>query len=260
MSIHPRANATQTEAWCEQQWIQDSGALLGGSNDGRLALLKQWRSHESRCGSTAIYQGRLALIQILLQDFSGAQATLNKPLTGDPAHAYAVEAARIQLQVAQRTAEPKPITKPELQQFEAAYQGLVAKYPKWPTGYALLGGVQSLLGKHSEAVRNLDVAKQGDVYQLGGVYRNLTVSLAAMREWEQALKAADRAFELNKTLTSDAQFAYALANADSALGQLEDAKTVLEVILAKKPEVRNDPEFLEAVNFYKHQRERAGRR
>lgn len=254
MSIDLPAEASQLEQWCEKQWITESARLLSGPTANSAAMLEKWRSYETRCGSTYAYVGRLALIQILMNDFAGANRTLERAPKADSPFAYSLDAAKIQLKVQQRLSDPKPITTQELSQFETSYATLVRKYPNWPTGFALLGGVQTLLGKHADAIRNLEVAKNGDAYDLSGVYRNLTISFAATGAFQSAMEAADKAFALNDRLTSDSAFAYALANTNSALGHLDDAETVLKVIVTKRPEVRNDPDFIRAVEFYKQQR------
>jgi tetratricopeptide (TPR) repeat protein len=217
-------------------------------------LLKYWRTLEPRCGVTHAYAGRLALIHILMKDFGAARTVLAKAPSGSSPYAYSVDAARAQVQVQERLADDKPITAKDLGQFEALYAGLVSKYPKWPSGYGLLGGVQILLGKHADAIKNLKIAAQGDVYELFGVYRNLTISYSATGAFNAALEAADKAYELNRGLTSDASYMYSAALANSALGKVDEAETLLKLILAKRPEVRSDPEFIRAVEFYREQR------
>lgn len=254
--LHANAPAAQLEQACERHWMRDSGTYLSGPAASNEAMLKQWRSHQAQCGSTYTYAGRLALIQVLANDIPGAKATLANAPKGKSPFAYSLDAARIQLAVAERLSQPGPLTARDMREFEASYAALIDTYPNWPTGFALLGGVQTYLGKHKEAIRNLEVAAKGDAYDLSSVYRNLTISLTGVAEYARALEAAEKAFSLNQNLTSDAAFAYAAATADSALGHLDDAETVLKVILAKRPEVRTDPEFLRAVDFYREQRRR----
>jgi tetratricopeptide (TPR) repeat protein len=251
LSVHSLSHGAEIEEWCEKEWIKESGKILSVSSSNLDALLKHWKSYEPRCGKTQVYLGRLALIYVFQQKFSDARKTLAKVNAHDLSYGYAVDAARIMIDVQERLASQKSIEEVEIAEFENRYKSLVKKYPNWPSGYALLGGVQTLLGKHTEAVKNLDRAKQGDAYELWGVFRNLSISLTALRKFDQALEAADKAFMLNKSLTGDPQFAYALATSNAALGYFEDAEVVLNVILTKRPEVRNDPEFIHAVGFYR---------
>lgn len=251
-----KAASQADEEWCEKQWITDSAAHLSGPTANGSAMLKRWLSHGPRCGTTYAYFGRLATIQVLMKDFAAAKATLAKAPTAESPFAYSLDAARIQLAVEERLDDSIPITANDLSKFESSYASLVKKYPNWPTGYALLGGVQTLLGKHIDAIENLKRASKTDAYELYGVYRNLTISYSATGTYQAALVAADKAYELNSALTSDPAFVFAAATANSALGQFEEAEALLRLILSKRPEVREDPEFARTVEFYKQQRSR----
>lgn len=244
---------------CERQWIIDSGSMssTSGLTDG--TLLKKWRSLEGRCGGTSIYWGRLAMIQLLSNDLQGAKNSLAKDGAGDNSYGYATDAAKVQIQVQERLASKKPLKKSEIVDFENAYQKIVEKYPKWPTGYALLGGMQTLLGKHLDAIKSLGIAQKGDAYQLWGVYRNLTISLSALDKHKEALDAADQAGALNGDLLADPSFVYAVATSHAALGYLDDAENFLKIIATKRPDVKQDPDYIKAVDFYKARRSRVKR-
>jgi tetratricopeptide (TPR) repeat protein len=241
---------------CEKQWITDSGLLSTSGATGPKALLRQWSSREATCGSTGIYWGRLAMIHLLANDISAAKASLARAPASPSQYAYVTDIAAVQIQVQERMASSAPLAREDVVKFEAAYATIVAKHPKWPTGYAMLGGMQTLLGKHAEAIKNLERAAKGDAYQLWGVYRNETISFSELEKHKEALAAADKAIELNPALLSDAPFAFAVAISHAALGYLDDASDTLKVILAKRPEVRNDPGFLRAVEYYNSQRAR----
>lgn len=219
--------ASQLEEWCEKQWIANSAAYTSqdGKPKGNL-LLTYWLTLEPRCGATFAYSGRLALVHVLMKDFNAAKSVLAKaPPTGGSPYAYSVDIAKVMLQVEERIAAAKPVTGQDIAQFEKSYANLVAKYPKWPTGYALLAGVQTLLGKHHEAIRNLKVAAKGDAYELFGVYRNLTISYAAIGDFMSAADSADKAYRLNPGLTSDSAYMFAAATAASGTGHFDDAET-----------------------------------
>lgn len=82
-----------------------------------------------------------------------------------------------------------------------------------------------------------------------GIYRNLTISYATVGKYDDALKAADSASEMNKESSSDPDFMYAVVKTDAALGDFVAAQTALKVLAANVPEVRNTPEFADAANF-----------
>jgi tetratricopeptide (TPR) repeat protein len=260
MSVAPSSATTSLEEQCEKQWIVDSGTLAAtpGATAATGALLRQWRSREAACGTTSIYWGRLAMIQVLANDLAGAKASLARAPTS-PAYSYAVDLAAVQVAVQERMTNPAPMTRADIAKFESAYAAVVAKHPQWPTGYAMVGAMQTMLGKHADAVRSLEVAARGDVYQLWSVYRNLAISLSALGKHTEALAAADKAGQMNPSLLSDPPFAYAVAISHAALGYLDDAADTLKVIASRRPDIQKDPEYLRAVDFYQAQRARVKR-
>jgi tetratricopeptide (TPR) repeat protein len=135
-----------------------------------------------------------------------------------------------------------------MRRLERGFQRLIEKFPDFADAHGMLGGIQSMLGKHAEAIPSLERGLRSSM-NTAGVYRHLTVSLAALGRYEDALRAADEGVNRNRALTSDPYFMIALATADTGLGKLEESEMALKVILAKKPDVRGDPEFKKAVAF-----------
>jgi tetratricopeptide (TPR) repeat protein len=251
--------APEQELVCEELWIRESASLRERLAGG--VAVKEWRSHQARCGDTLAWFGRLAMLQIMSNDFAGARATLDRAPQGASPYAYSRDAARIQLDVQQILVDDtKTLGREDVERFEIRYAALIRNYPNWPTGYALTGGMQTMLGKHDQAIRNLRRAAKGDAYDLSGVYRNLTISLAATGAYADAEAAADRAYELNKQVTGDPPFMIAMARTNLGLGNLEDAGTMLRLILAKKPEVRGDPEFVAVAEAYNVELARRGKK
>ena len=242
---------------CERQWIIDSRKFSTANAKDDKTLARQWLTRQRQCGATSVYWGRLAILQARSGDFAAATESLNRAPAGDPRYDYAVALARVELIVQRRLAKPSPITRSDLEEFEQRYSNLSRTYPSWPTTYALLGGIQTSLGKHSEAIVALRKAAEGHAYQLSGVFRNQTVSLSALGRHEEALAAADRAGEMDRSLLEDPVFAIAVANSHTALGYLDDARDTLQVILATRPEGKTDPAFALALEYY--ERRRSGR-
>jgi hypothetical protein len=67
--------------------------------------------------------------------------------------------------------------------------------------------------------------------------------------YQDAYDSAGSAISLRKGNMDDPYFMCALAKADAGLGRFQDAQTALRLIAAKKPEVKQSPEFLSAVSF-----------
>jgi hypothetical protein len=254
MMVHQLAgNASQSEEWCEGKWVSESGKLISNQTaEPNLDLmLSKWRAHEPSCGSTVTYITHLAIIQMLQRDFASAKATLVK-VNRKSSYGYLVDSANVQLDIQEKLASNKAFSQEDYLRYEGVYKNIVKKHPNWLNGYALLGGVQTELAKHKEAIANLKKAESSYGYDHYYVYRNLTISYAALNQNRAALDAADKAAALNKNAFADIEFVIAYANVSIEEGYLGDAQNALKVLLAKQPEVENNVEFVKAAeNFRK---------
>ena len=253
MTYQLTSKASQTEEWCEAKWVNDSARLISNTvaKPDFDKMYKQWLAYEPECGKTVTYSTHLALIQMFQKNFVGAKATLSKVNNKNSAYGYLVDSAWSQLEIQETLANNKEFTKEDYLKFEGVYSNIVKKYPDWLNGYAFLGGMQTALGKHKEAIVNLEKAKKAEVYDLYYVYRNLTISHAALNHNEAALDAADKAYALNKDIFTDPEFVIIYANASTKLGYLADTRNALKVLLAKHPEIESNAEFVKAVENYK---------
>jgi tetratricopeptide (TPR) repeat protein len=244
-----QGNATNLDATCEKHWISDSKSVLGNAGSMNTEMLSQWKKRESECSVTSVYWARLALVQIDLNELSAAKTSIEKAPADRSSYGFVLDMAKTQLVIQERINLRDPLTENDVRKFASLYADIVKKYPQWPTGHAMYGNTLTLLGNHSGAIKHLQIAKTGDAYQLQSVFRSLTISLSAVGEHEKALDAADKAIVRNRKLTGDPQFAYAAAISHAALGYIEDAEDALKVILHKRPDVKNDQAFLDAVEF-----------
>lgn len=252
MAYQLTSNASQSEEWCEGKWISESGKLISNQiiQPNLNSMLSKWRTYEPSCGSTVTYVTHLALIQMLQRDFDSAKATLAK-VDSKSSYGYLVDSANVQLDIQEKLASNKVFSKTDYLRYENVYTNIVKKHPNWLSGFALLGGAQTELGKHKEAIINLGKAKNAQGYDLYYVYRNLTISYAALNQNKEALVAADKAVELNKNMFSDPEFVIAYANVSIVEGYLGDAQNALKVLLAKHPEVENNVEFVKAAENFR---------
>ena len=253
MTYQLTSKASQTEEWCEAKWVSDSARLISNTvaKPNFDKMYKQWLSYEPDCGKTVTYSTHLALIQMFQKNFVAAKSTLSKVDSKNSAYGYLVDSAFAQLDIQEALANSKEFTKEDYLKFEGVYSNIVKKYPNWLNGYALLGGMQTELGKYEDALINLEKAKKAQTYDLYYVYRNLTICNAALNHNEAALDAANKAYALNKDIFTDPQFVIVYANASTKLGYLADTRNALKVLLAKHPEIESNPEFVKAVENYK---------
>lgn len=246
--------------WCEQQWLGESRRFVSeqrGSPD-LLGLVDQWRAYRSKCGGSVAYEARLAVLLAMTGRSSEARVQLAPVLGPGAKSSYAnlVELAQLQIETWEILADSEARQRERLLEVEKKHRNLVRRYPDWPIGLAVLGGLQTNLGLHSEAVSNLNRAKSADS-DMFGIYRNLTISLAALGRYRDALDAADIAVEMNQALFSDPEFVCAGAIANAGLGQFKSARLTLQVLVSKQPNLRHDSNFALAVSTVKTLEENA---
>jgi tetratricopeptide (TPR) repeat protein len=245
LPISMDANSATAE-WCEQQWSVESAKAVDRDPPDYPGFLTRWQQYGQQCSGTVAYEARLAFAYLFLKQPNKAREVL-KPLgkTSSP-YRYLVDFALLHADATDIT--NGVIKREDVIALEQKYAAFVRKYPDFADGYAVLGGLQTALEKHAEAIQSLEAGKQSSM-DVSSVYRNLTLSYTAMARYSEALETADKAFRLKNSLKLDQYFVYAFAKASAGTGDLKTAENALRVIATKKPEVRNDPDFKNAVDF-----------
>jgi TPR repeat protein len=241
-----------TPEWCEAQWRTESVSIDRVDTDDQGArkfsdLLERWKSYEKDCSGTIVFECRLASAYILANQYDKARQLLKSVEQKRSKYHYLVEFILLQIDYFSVYREIN-VSKDYVISVKEKFLDFVRKYPNFPDAYGQLGGLQSLLNEHEAAIKSLEFARNSSMSLLG-VYRNLAISYEAVGRHEDAHQAADKAYQLNKSVTSDQYFVYAVAKADAGLGDFESAELVLRVIAAKKPEVRRNPDFKDTVDF-----------
>lgn len=241
--------------WCEQQWelvTADPGPTIQPSYKDMLA---RWQEYRGKCAGTVAYEARLAILYAQMGDSTKAREVLKGVEGKKSDYGYLVELASLQTELSEILAGSPRDKRVKVKQLTGKYAAFVKQHPNFPTGYFVLGGLQTTLEEHHEAIRTLIAGlnhtekDKRRTPNLWGVYRNLTISYAETGNYRVALGAADVAFELKKGITSDAYFVLAVAKADAGTGNFKSAHDALNVIAVKVPQIKNDPKFVETVNF-----------
>lgn len=236
-----------TPEWCEEQWAVESANTYEQASPNYQVLLQKWQQLSDKCAGTEVYEARLAVVYISLNELDKAREIL-KPILNKPSkYSYLAEFVSLHADAVEFEKNGQ-LNDDSMSILEQKYLGFVKKYPDFIEGYAALGNSQAFLDKHEEAIKSFEKALQTPMNK-SGLYRNLTISYSAAGRYQDALTASGKAVELNNSLTSDPYFAYALAKADAALGDYESAQMVLKVIAAKVPEVKSTMEFKDTINF-----------
>lgn len=234
--------------WCDKQWSIESSKLSKQNPPDYQDLLVRWEKYAHQCHGTITYEARLATAYLFVNQFDKARQQLTALGNGHSKYGHLVDFVSLQLEQAESTV--RGLKREDVLQLERKYILYVKKYPDFWDAYCLLGGIQSALDEHQTAIPNLEKGLRSSM-DVSGVYRNLTVSYAAVDRYQDALKAADKAIQMKPGVTSDQYFIFALAKANGGVGNFRDAETALKLIVMKKPQVRQDPEFVATVNTIK---------
>jgi len=233
-------------AWCEGQWRVESARAAQESPGDLAPLLRRWEAFADRCRGTVAYEARLAMLRAMLGQTGEARALLKSLDATSSPYRYLVEFATVLCDYfALMNGSPTP---EEARHVERELRAFVGRHPDFADGHAVLGALQGAIGMHEEAIRSLQLGLRSSM-DVSGVYRNLAESYVALERYEDAFRAAENAYRLNKRVTSDRYFMYALATAEAGIGKIESAHEALNLIAAKQPEVRDDPRFQRAVEF-----------
>ena len=206
------------------------------------ALLAAWKGHESKCKGTGIYDLRLVSIYADQDDFDQARQLLEAAAIPDNLRKQA-EISGICIDYLQAVDSGE---RARLEKLEARAATFVKANPKTGSVLAILGHARVLLGKYDQAIAPLEAVVRGGVGILGD-HRNLTIAYAHAGHYQSALEMLDKTYAMSKEITSDEEFMYAAALAYAAVGKVDAAKSMLTLIVTKKPQLKDDPRFQQTV-------------
>ncbi len=245
--------------WCEQEWLTQSAMFADKQPPDYNGLLERWQLYSNKCQGTVTYEARLAFVYYLLNQPEKAKIALQPIEYKKSEFAYLVEIAKTLIETAELPLSSSANVA-NLQDIEAKLRKLMEQHPDHIEIYGLLGGIETLLDHHEQAIQTLESAlKFGNPFNSkAGVYRNLTINYAEIGRYQEAYEAAGNAIGLQKKVMDDQYFVYAVAKAEADLNRFEDAQTALRVIASKKPEVKSTAEFRSAVSFVFEKMKKSG--
>jgi len=246
-----KVDASESVAgWCEQEWLAQSALFVGKDMPDYNGLLDRWMQYRGKCQGTVSYEARLAFIYYFLNQNDKAKDSLRSVEHKASPYSYMVDLAKIWIEASELSVS-KSSDMRRLREIESQLQKIVIQHPEHVESYGLLGGLESSLGHHEQAITTLEkgLALAKPAHSKAGIYQNLTISYAEVGRYQDAYDAAGNAINLRKAASDNQFFMYALAKANAGLGKFSDAQMDLKLIAAKKPEVKQDPEFLAAVDF-----------
>ena len=102
-------------------------------------------------------------------------------------------------------------------------------------------------GEVKEAIQALDLANKSA--ESLDAYRNLSLAYYLNGDFEQSVDALNRAHSLNASVIGDRDAMVAGIRSYTELGKFDIAKTLLSLLLKDKPEMIDDEEYLNTVQF-----------
>ncbi len=247
--VSPKVLAATEPEWCDEQWATVSAQEPADSGRGKGQLLAAWRNLEGSCKGTGIYEARLATIFMLMGDYEKARATVDSALSNStvrPGYRAMAEMVKLTADSREMLASPNPNGK-ALADLDKRAVKLIETYPNYQPFYGFVGNLRMRLGNYKDAIGPLERASQFEDGKRWDMYRHLTVACSSEGLYKKALAYADKAYEMNKAVTSDEEFMYALALAYAAADNVDAAKDTLSLILNKKPSLSGDKRFQDAV-------------
>jgi len=239
---------------CEAKWSANSAQFVNQENPDYSGLLAYWQQQASECKGTGAYEARLAVIYLYLDQPREARSALEQARKRRSRYASLIELVAFMSESFALVAQ-SPIDEVKMEEFGKRVYAYASRNPERADVLAYAGGIQTTLGHHDRAIALLEKAlalsKAGQPISLAGLYRNATISYAALQRYSEAYDAGGAALSENKGVMADAEFMYAVINTQAELGQLDAAKTSAEVLVAKTPAVRTDPEFAALVAYLK---------
>ncbi len=251
--------AEDTASWCEREWLTQSAMFADKDQPDYSGLLERWEGYGGKCQGTVTYEARLAFVYYLLDQPEKARVALQPVEHKKSQYDFLVEIAKVLIETTELTRSNSADTA-HLERIEKNLQRLMKQHPDHVEVYGLLGGIETLLAHHEQAIEILESAlKLGKSFNSkAGIYRNLTISYAEVDRYQDAYDAAENAMGLRRSVTDDQYFMYAVAKANAGLGNFADAQMDLKLVAAKKPELKSTTDFKSAVDFVSKKMEKSG--
>lgn len=233
---------------CEPDWEIIQKSVERSDLVDYQKLLKQWEGLFEKCQKFEMYKVRLAGLQLKVGNPAAAKETLLSIGDHSVLNSALAQAALLQAE-ATELVNRSDFRAAHLEDMGPAFQVLAQKYPDEHFVYEMVGNFKLYTGMYADAVLYAERAIQLSPNSWVG-YRTLSIALSKSGRYEQAIEAAQRAYEMKKETTfSDPDFMYALSRAYASTGDTEAAKATLVQLLNRKPEVRGSDGYNSAIVF-----------
>ena len=211
---------------CKDEWRQTMQSPASTEDK-----IRQWSGLRAKCGISGLYEDRLGVLYLLAGRYDEARTVAQTALApGTPYEKYLLSVIA-----------NADLGQGNLDSALLRYEALIKKYPEYYDGYAGVGAVNVVQHKYEESIQYLNEgAKRARVLD---IYRNLTIAYALLGRHEEAVKAINEAYAIDKAIVKDRESMHAAAVSYIYLGKLHAADGFLKMLVQADPQAANDPEI-----------------
>jgi len=226
--------------------IENEIMRLEKSNEKISSKIATWESLKDKYKGTGLYEYELSKLYIDAHDYAMSRAAIEEGLK------YKTEYVK-GLWLAYGDTYLKEGSYAEA---EDKYLKAVNADPSWFEGYHKLGFVQFIQGRYEKAIRNFLEANK--LYEQSKTYNYLCLSYYSLGNYQKAIAALDRAFQLDQSVVGDRDAMIIGARSYAEIGKFDISKKLLAMLLNKRPELIEDKEFIKAGLFLRQKMIAAG--
>jgi tetratricopeptide (TPR) repeat protein len=217
---------------CNDEWQQ----TVKSSADPE-SKIREWSGLKAKCDISGLYEARLATLYIFAGRYDEGRTVAQTALS--PGSPYEKELLSV---IANADMG--------LENLDASlldYETLIKKYPDYYDGYAGVGAVKLLQHKYEESIQYLnEAAKHQRAFD---IYRNLTIAYSLLGRHEEAVRAMNEGYAIDKSIVKDRESMHAAAISYVRLGKLRAADGVLKMLVQADPQAANDPQIHKTVAY-----------
>jgi len=219
------------------------------SNIGKVSndeLSNEWMIAKNKCEVESFFEFRHALIYIYSSDFDKANLIIDEALSSKLRDYRFVYLAKAQMYYAKWLKTRDDDLKHNM--FDA-YKEIITRYPEWYVGYERLGNAKYSFGEYSEAIELLEKS-----INKGGSYASKVVLVATyyqMSNYEKAISFVPEIIKNHPPARVEKTFMLSAAWSFFEANRFMDGQKVLLVLMEENPNIKNDPDFINAVGYLK---------
>jgi tetratricopeptide (TPR) repeat protein len=217
---------------CNDEWRQTLQSTATAEDK-----IRAWSGLKEKCDISGLYEYRLGTLYALAARYDEARSVAQTALSqGTP---YEKELLSVLANA--------DMLRENLDASLLDYETLIKKYPDYYDGYAGVGAVKLLQHKFEESIQYLNEAAKRQ--RTLDIYRNLTIAYSLLGRYEEAVKAINEGYAIDRFIVKDREAMHAAAISYVHLGKLHAADGFLKMLLQADPQAANDPQIHKTMTY-----------